>query len=111
MLPQLSQLRYPLDRRLVRDPARDPPPRDKTRLTIASKARQPPIDRALAHARRLGRHRHRPPHNPHSIDYPPPPDRTERRVSVNLHLGLLELSWLGSCSASSEARMSTDKGP
>jgi len=26
---------------------------------------------------------------------------------VNLHLGLLELSWLGSCSASSEARMST----
>jgi len=26
---------------------------------------------------------------------------------VNLHLGLLELSCLGSCSASSEARMST----
>ena len=108
---QLADRRYPLGRRLVRNPTRHRPPVDKTLLTMASKARQPPIDRALAHARRLGRHRHRPPLNHHSIDYPPPPDRTERRVSVNLHLGLLELSWLGSCSASSEARMSTDKGP
>lgn len=34
-------------------------------------------------------------------------DVTERSSSVHLHPGLLELSVLGSCSASSEARMSS----
>ena len=75
---------------------------------MATETGQPPIDGALGDAGRLGGRHHRPPLNNNSIDNATPADRTERRVSVNLHLGLLVLV-VSQLPASRQARMTTDK--
>src|SRR3954453_2142329 len=59
-------------RRFARLTVRNRRPIDQPRLALSTKARQPPIDRALDDAGGLGRRRHRPRPRQHPLPHPPP---------------------------------------